>query len=132
VLTETRSIDRSATTKAHRRQWRAYSPTRTFRSQSSKCCVISATTSSLLRNGKAGQAITDKAILELAAADQRAIVTLNRKHFVRLHKADPSHAGIIVCSLDLDFDGQAARVHEALAASESMTGHLIRVNRPQR
>jgi hypothetical protein len=85
-----------------------------------------------LRNGKAGQAITDKAILELAAADQRAIVTLNRKHFVRLHKADPSHAGIIVCSLDLDFDGQAARVHEGLAASESMTGHLIRVNRPQR
>ena len=82
--------------------------------------------------GKAGQAITDKAILELATTDQRAIVTLNRKHFVRLHEADPSHAGIIVCSLDLDFDGQAARVHEALAASESITGRLIRVNRPQR
>jgi hypothetical protein len=59
--------------------------------------------------GKAGQAITDKAILELAAADQRAVVTLNRKHFVPLHEADPSHAGIIVCSLDLDFEGQAAR-----------------------
>jgi hypothetical protein len=82
--------------------------------------------------GKAGQAITDKAILELAAADQRAVVTLNRKHFVPLHEADPSHAGIIVCSLDLDFEGQAARVHEAIAAPESTTGRLIRVNRPQR
>jgi predicted nuclease of predicted toxin-antitoxin system len=28
--------------------------------------------------GKAGQSLTDKAILELATADQRAVVTLNR------------------------------------------------------
>ena len=59
--------------------------------------------------GKARQALTDKTILELAVADRRAVVTLNRRHFVRLHAADPNHAGIIVCSLDLDFDGQAAR-----------------------
>lgn len=82
--------------------------------------------------GKAGQALTDKAILELAAADQRAVVTLNRKHFVRLHGADPNHAGIIVCSLDLDFDGQAARIDQAVVTQQSLVGRLIRVNRPPR
>ena len=81
--------------------------------------------------GKAGQALTDKAILELAAADQRAVVTLNRRHFVRLHAADPNHAGIVVCSLDLDFDRQAARIDQAIATQESMVGRIIRVNRPQ-
>lgn len=79
--------------------------------------------------GKAGQALTDKAILQLAGADQRAVVTLNRRHFVRLHAADPNHAGIIVCSLDLDFEGQAARIDQAVATQESMVGRLIRVNR---
>ena len=60
--------------------------------------------------GKAGQSLTDKVILELATADHRAVVTLNRRHFVRLHETEPSHAGIVVCSLDLDFEGQAARI----------------------
>jgi hypothetical protein len=78
-----------------------------------------------------GQSFTDKAILESATADQRAVVTLNRRHFVRLHSEDPKHAGIIVCSLDLDFDGQAARIDEAIAKQESTAGRLIRVNRPQ-
>jgi hypothetical protein len=81
--------------------------------------------------GKAGRALTDKAILQLAGADRRAVVTLNRRHFVRLHAVEPNHAGIIVCSLDLDFDGQAARVDQAVATQESMAGRLIRVNRPQ-
>jgi Domain of unknown function (DUF5615) len=82
--------------------------------------------------GKAGQALTDKAILELAAADQRAVVTLNRRHFVELHVADQNHAGILVCSLDLDFDRQAARIDQMIATEERLPGRLIRVNRPQR
>ena len=80
--------------------------------------------------GKARQSLTDKDILELATADQRAVVTLNRRHFVRMHETEPSHAGIIVCSLDLDFEAQAARVNEAVAARESLVGCLVRVNRP--
>lgn len=79
--------------------------------------------------GKAGQALTDKAILQLAGADERAVLTLNRRHFVRLHAVDANHAGIIVCSLDLDFEGQAARIDQAVATEESMVGRLIRVNR---
>ncbi len=82
--------------------------------------------------GNAGQAVTDKAILQLAAAEQRAVVTLNRRHFVRLHAADPNHSGIIVCSIDLNFEGQAVRIDQAVATQQSLVGRLIRVNRPQR
>jgi hypothetical protein len=81
--------------------------------------------------GRAGQGLTDKAILELAAADQRAVITLNRRHFVRLHAAEPDHPAIIVCSLDLDFDGQAARIDSAIRTQASLAGYLGRVNRPR-
>ncbi len=84
----------------------------------------------IVNAGRAGQALTDKAVLQLAGGDQRAVVTLNRRHFVRLHAAEPNHSGIIVCSLDLDFDRQAARIDQAVATQESMVGRLIRVNRP--
>ena len=79
--------------------------------------------------GIAGQALTDQAILQVACADRRAVVTLNRRHFVRLHAAEVNHAGIIVCSLDLDFEGQAARIDRTIATYESVAGRLIRVNR---
>ena len=84
----------------------------------------------IVNAGRAGQALTDKAVLQLAGGDQRAVVTLNRRHFVRLHAAEPNHSGIIVCSLDLDFDRQAARIDQAVATQESMVGRLTRVNRP--
>jgi predicted nuclease of predicted toxin-antitoxin system len=86
---------------------------------------------SVAHAGKAGQSLTDQAILELATADRRAVVTLNRRHFVQLHETEPSHAGIVVCSLDPDFEGQAARIDQAVAAHGSLASRLIRVNRPR-
>ena len=82
----------------------------------------------MMEVGKAGQGLTDDAVLTLAAADGRVVLTLNRKHFIRLHDSGRSHAGIVVCTVDLDFDGQAERIHAALTASPH--GGLIRVNRP--
>lgn len=35
--------------------------------------------------GKARQSTPDNIVLEMASADGRAILTLNRKHFVQLH-----------------------------------------------
>ena len=49
-------------------------------------------------------------MLNLALSESRAVLTLNRKHFVRLHREVVDHAGIVVCSVDLDFDGQADRI----------------------
>ena len=81
-------------------------------------------------SGKARQAISDEVVLSLAGADQRAVLTLNRKHFIQLHRLTPEHAGIVVCTFDPDFVGQAQRIHTALMAMETLFNQLIRVNRP--
>lgn len=80
--------------------------------------------------GKANEAVSDPDVLQLAIADQRAILTLNRRDFIRLHKSQPRHSGIIVCTVDTDFDGQADRIHTAIKGVSSLEGMLIRVNRP--
>lgn len=84
----------------------------------------------VLEAGKAEQAIADDAVLEFAVALGRALLTINRKHFIRLHREQPHHAGVIVCTLDLGFRGQAKRIHEALAEQAQLTGQLLRINRP--
>jgi predicted nuclease of predicted toxin-antitoxin system len=80
--------------------------------------------------GQAGHAVKDEMVLEYAVAADRALLTLNRKHFIRLHRETPEHDGIIVCTVDADFAGQAARIHTAVKAAGDLHGRLIRVNRP--
>jgi predicted nuclease of predicted toxin-antitoxin system len=82
--------------------------------------------------GKAGQAVKDEMVLAYAVANGRALLTLNRKHFVRLHGIMRQHDGIIVCTLDADFPGQAARIHAAVEAAGDLRGQLVRINRPSR
>lgn len=79
--------------------------------------------------GNSDQEIPDDEVLEFAKDQERAIVTLNRKDFIRLHRQDSDHAGIIVCTVDADFFGQATRIHEAIDGVD-LEGQLIRVNRP--
>jgi hypothetical protein len=83
---------------------------------------------SMSESGQAGRGVPDMEVLEFAEAAERAVVTLNRRHFVRLHQEHPSHAGIIVCTFDPDFQSLAARIHHAAAAD--LRGRLLRVNRP--
>ena len=80
--------------------------------------------------GKAEQAIPDEQVLAFAVENQRAVLTLNRKHFVALHRSAPQHSGIIVCTFDADFLGQAQRIDAALQEYENLGGQLVRVNRP--
>jgi hypothetical protein len=82
--------------------------------------------------GKSNRATPDTEILEFAVSEHRAVLTLNRKHFIALHASRSDHAGIVVCTVDADFIGQAGRIHEALAALPDLSGQLIRVNRPAR
>ena len=81
-------------------------------------------------SGKADQAWPDDDVLRFAIAENRAVLTINRRHFIQLHREQPQHAGIIVCTLDPDFAGQGQRIHEAIRAQDSLQGQLIRVNRP--
>jgi hypothetical protein len=79
---------------------------------------------------KANQAIADDQVLAYASAQGRAILTLNRKDFIRLHSHSSEHQGIVVCTSDLDFDGQASRIDAAIRERPSLAGQLIRVQRP--
>jgi hypothetical protein len=80
--------------------------------------------------GKAGISVSDDLVLAYAVADDRAVLSLNRKHFVRLHLQKPDHAGIIVCSFDADFPDLAHRIHGEIASRALLHGVLVRVNRP--
>jgi len=81
-------------------------------------------------SGRSNQSIPDEEVLSFALNEERALLTLNRKHFIQLHKKRPDHAGIIVCSFDADFIALAQRIHAAIRSEPSLSGRLIRVNRP--
>jgi len=80
--------------------------------------------------GNAGRAIADDAVLDHAIADQRAVITLNRRHFIRIHRHRADHFGIIVCTVDSDVVGQAQRIDVAVRSQSDLRGRLVRVNRP--
>ena len=81
-------------------------------------------------SGKSNSATPDLDVLEFSTQENRVLVTLNRRHFIRLHKTVPTHAGIIVCTFDPEFVRQAKRIHKKVAARKTMHGRLERVNRP--
>ena len=67
----------------------------------------------------------------LLLQNERAVLTLNRIDFIRLHASQPNHAGIIVCKDDQqDRQRMATRISEAISNVETLRGTLVRVNRP--
>src|SRR6185295_10658536 len=83
-----------------------------------------------LEDGKANQSITDIALLARATEINRALLTLNRLDFKRLHSQIANHAGIIICTEDPNRIGQAQRVASSIDAAGDLRGQLIRVYRP--
>lgn len=80
--------------------------------------------------GKAGRAIADEEVLRFALLERRILLTLNRKHFIRMHTAGLPHSGLIACTFDPDFVAQAERIHARLELNGDWTSRLERVNRP--
>ena len=80
--------------------------------------------------GQAGQSMPDEAVLAFACAENRILLTFNRKHFIRLHRQQAKHSGIIVCTFDSDFIGLAHRIHQAIEAQAQLADQLVRINRP--
>jgi predicted nuclease of predicted toxin-antitoxin system len=81
--------------------------------------------------GNAGLRIPDEEVLAFAVRNERAVLTLNRQDYIRLHRLQPDHAGIIVCSNDRNWERLATRINQAISTLETLSGNLIRVNRPQ-
>jgi len=81
--------------------------------------------------GKANAAVPDAEVLAFAASEQRILISHNRRHFLQLHgQRTADHFGLVLCTVDPDFCGQARRSHEAVAASTAMKNEAVRVNRP--
>ena len=69
-------------------------------------------------------------VLAFAVSQHRAILTINRGDFIRLHRLSDEHFGIIVCTNNRNWEQFAARIDEAVKVEESLQGKLIRVVRP--
>jgi len=82
--------------------------------------------------GEANRAIPDKDVLTFASEHDRALLTINKRDFLRLHRRNPHHVGIILCSQDPDVRGQAERIYRALQEAGDLRNREIRINRPEK
>jgi predicted nuclease of predicted toxin-antitoxin system len=79
--------------------------------------------------GNANQKIPDQEVLAFATEQDRAVLTLNRYDFIRLHKQSSAHTGIIVCSENTNFLRLAEKIHEAVSPINNLNEQLLRVYR---
>lgn len=80
-------------------------------------------------SGRAGASVPDGEVLVFAVNRDLAVLTLNRRHFIRLHQERPDHAGIVVCTFDADFPALAGRIHMQVSAFATLRGMLVRITR---
>ena len=78
----------------------------------------------------ADQGIPDEQVLAFAISQEHSILTINRIDFIRLHRCDSNHFGIIVCTNNRNWEQFAARIDETVTAEEALQIKLIRVVRP--
>lgn len=79
--------------------------------------------------GNANQRIPDEQVLAFAVSQDRAVLTFNRFHFVRLHRQSRDHCGVVVCKYDADFSAVTQRIHAALEAHGPLLHSLLRVGK---
>jgi len=76
---------------------------------------------------KANQSLPDEAVLSIAGDKPASAPHANRRHFIQLHRRQPNHKGVIVCSFYPDFAGQAQRIAAALVRQTDFAGQVIRI-----
>lgn len=77
--------------------------------------------------GNANQRIPDDSDLATATANERCVITFNRKDFIALHRSGMSHKGIIICKEDRDRRSQALIIHDLLSKQKTLQNRLFRV-----
>src|SRR3954465_2588242 len=80
--------------------------------------------------GLAHRGISDAVVLDIATRERRAVLTLDRGDFYRLHRSRDTHGGIVACTQDVNWVRMAARIDAAISAIDALTGQYIRVTRP--
>ncbi len=80
--------------------------------------------------GNANLGIPNDEVLVFATAQNRTVITFNRKDYIRLHREDPGHAGIVVCTRNPDSEDLASKIHAAVGLNDNLLeNHLVRVYR---
>ena len=82
--------------------------------------------------GRGNVGVPDEDVLGFATSVGRAVLTYNRRHFVRLDMLSPGHAGIVICTYDADYAALARRIDEALSTGPVLDGRVVRVRLPSR
>jgi hypothetical protein len=80
--------------------------------------------------GRANQKIPDADQLAYATSLGRTMLTNNRRHFHKLHRAFPGHVGIITYTRDPDTNALAQRIDNAISTATTLRGVLIRITLP--
>jgi predicted nuclease of predicted toxin-antitoxin system len=81
--------------------------------------------------GRANASVPDSEVLIFAAAQDRNLLSHNRRHFLNLHRNKTAdHAGIVVCTFDPDFSRQTQQIHDIVTTTPEIVNQLLRVNRP--
>ncbi len=81
--------------------------------------------------GNANQRIPDDEVIVFATTQNRIVLTLNRRDFIKLHYINSQHSGIIVCTQDADFYAFALRIHEIILQNQgNFANQLFRVYKP--
>ncbi len=80
-------------------------------------------------DGRANKGIHDDVVLARSHRLHRVLLTINRSDFRILHESGREHSGIVICTFDIDFIGQAARIDKMCLQIQNADGQLIRVNR---
>ena len=80
--------------------------------------------------GKANAAVPDPEVLAFASAENRILLSHNRRHFLDLHRRrGAAHMGMVLCTFDRDFLALAQRIHAAVASTDDMRDQVVRINR---
>jgi Domain of unknown function (DUF5615) len=80
-------------------EWRVYTPTSSFPDKERELLMaMGHDVLTVQAAGNANLGIPDETVLAFAISDNRAVLTLNRQNFIRLHRANSEHAGIVVCT----------------------------------
>ena len=80
-------------------------------------------------SGRANIREPDDQVLRFATSQNRAVVTLNRRDFSRLHRNNKPHAGIVVCTQDIDFQALSVRIDKEIRNHNSLSNQLIRITK---
>jgi len=83
-----------------------------------------------LEDERANQKISDEKVLERAAELRRAVLTINRVDFKQLHNTNPNHSGVVICTFNADFVGQAQIIDADCKNLPNIKGQLVRIYRP--